>query len=59
MDVNRQQICWAHLKRDFIQISERTGASAEIVKSLLEQEQERFNLFATPLNFYIDRMSKD
>ena len=35
----------AHLKRDFIQISERIGASAEIGKSLLEQEQELFNLW--------------
>lgn len=45
VDVNRRQLCWAHLKRDFIQISERTGASAEIGKSLLEQEKELFNLW--------------
>jgi hypothetical protein len=45
VDINRRQICWAHLKRDFIQISERIGASAEIGKSLLEQEQELFNLW--------------
>ena len=45
VDVNRRQICWAHLKRDFIQISERTGASAEIGKVLLEQEKELFNLW--------------
>jgi transposase len=45
VDVNRRQICWAHLKRDFIQISERTGASAEIGKSLLEQERQLFNLW--------------
>jgi hypothetical protein len=45
VDINRRQICWAHLKRDFIQISERIGASAEIGKSLLEQEHELFNLW--------------
>lgn len=45
VDVNRRQICWAHLKRDFIQISERTGASAEIGKVLLEQERQLFNLW--------------
>ena len=45
VDVNRRQICWAHLKRDFIQISERIGASAEIGKVLLAQEKELFNLW--------------
>lgn len=45
VDVNRRQLCWAHLKRDFIQISERVGASAQIGKSLLEQEKELFNLW--------------
>ncbi|WP_445249619.1 IS66 family transposase, partial [Microcoleus sp. OTE_8_concoct_300] len=45
MDVNHRQLCWAHLKRDFIQISERVGVSAQIGKSLLEQEKELFNLW--------------
>lgn len=45
VDINRRQICWAHLKRDFIQIAERIGASAEIGKSLLEQEKDLFNLW--------------
>ena len=45
VDVERRQLCWAHLKRDFIQISERVGASAQIGKSLLEQEKELFNLW--------------
>ena len=45
VDVNHRQLCWAHLKRDFIQISERVGASAQIGKSLLEQEKELFNLW--------------
>jgi transposase len=43
--VANRQVCWAHLKRDFIQISERVGASAEIGESLLAQEKLLFNLW--------------
>lgn len=43
--LGQRQLCWAHLKRDFIQISERTGVSAEIGQSLLEQEKALFNLW--------------
>jgi transposase len=45
VDVANRQVCWAHLKRDFIQISERVGASAEIGESLLAQEKLLFNLW--------------
>jgi transposase len=45
VDVANRQLCWAHIKRDFIQISERVGASAEIGQSLLEQEKLLFNLW--------------
>jgi transposase len=45
VDVANRQLCWAHLKRDFIQISERIGASAEIGESLLAQEKLLFNLW--------------
>jgi transposase len=45
VDVANRQLCWAHLKRDFIQISERVGASAEIGESLLAQEKLLFNLW--------------
>ncbi|WP_373546631.1 IS66 family transposase [Chamaesiphon sp.] len=45
VDIANRQICWAHLKRDFIQISERTGVSAEIGESLLVQEKLLFNLW--------------
>lgn len=41
----RRQVCWAHLKRDFIQISERTGISAEIGIALLDQEKQLFTLW--------------
>ena len=45
VNVANRQVCWAHLKRDFIQISERVGASAEIGESLLFQEKLLFNLW--------------
>ena len=45
VDVANRQVCWAHLKRDFIQISERVGASAEIGEYLLAQEKKLFNLW--------------
>jgi transposase len=45
VNVERRQLCWAHLKRDFIQIAERTGVSAEIGKALLEQEKKLFDLW--------------
>ena len=45
VDVANRQLCWAHLKRDFIQISERVGASTEIGESLLAQEKLLFNLW--------------
>jgi transposase len=45
VDVANRQLCWAHLKRDFIQISERVGASSEIGESLLAQEKLLFNLW--------------
>ena len=56
VDVQRRQICWAHLKRDFIQLSERSGVSAEIGKSLLEQEKNLFNLWHEFRNASITRL---
>lgn len=37
-----RQICWAHLKRDFTRIAERSGVSGELGKALLEQEKLLF-----------------
>jgi transposase len=43
LDLSQRQLCWAHLKRDFTKISERSGESGRIGKLLLEQEQLLFN----------------
>ncbi len=42
LEVNRRQICWAHLKRDFTRIAERSGVSGELGRAFLAQEQVLF-----------------
>lgn len=42
LEVKGRQICWAHLKRDFTQIAERSGISRELGKALLAQEKLLF-----------------
>jgi transposase len=41
----RRQVCWAHLKRDFQAISERSGESQKLGEALLEQTKEVFRLW--------------
>jgi transposase len=41
----QRQLCWAHIKREFIKISERTGVSKLIGEALLKQEEELFKLW--------------
>ncbi len=38
----QRQVCWAHLKRDFTQIAERSGVSAQLGAELLKQQQLLF-----------------
>lgn len=40
--LERRQICWAHLKRDFQALSERSGKAGELGKELLEATGEVF-----------------
>jgi transposase len=42
----RRQICWAHLKRDFVAISERTGEAGQLGLALLAEERRVFALWA-------------
>lgn len=39
---DQRQVCWAHLKRDFTKIAERTGRSAHLGKALLKQQKRLF-----------------
>ena len=45
VDLEQRQLCWAHLKREFVKISERTGVSQQIGEDLLKQEEELFKLW--------------
>jgi transposase len=45
LDRLKRQLCWAHLKRDFIKISERPGFSGTVGALLLKQEKQLFNLW--------------
>jgi transposase len=56
VDKERRQVCWAHLKRDFIQISERKGVAGEIGEALLQQEKKVFNIWYKFRNGEIDRI---
>jgi len=39
---DQRQVCWAHLKRDFTQIAERSGVSAQLGAALLKQQKRLF-----------------
>jgi hypothetical protein len=43
--LERRQVCWAHLKRDFTKMAERCGVSGELGKALLEQQEQLFDLW--------------
>jgi transposase len=45
VDLNRRQLCWAHLKREFIKISERPGVSASMGMALVKQQEKLFELW--------------
>lgn len=42
---DQRQVCWAHLKRDFTKIAERTGRSSDLGKALLKQQKRLFSLW--------------
>ena len=45
VDTIRRQLCWAHLIRDFIKISERSGAAKRIGNTLLAHAKRMFKLW--------------
>jgi transposase len=45
LPLDQRQICWAHLKRDFTAMAERSGVSAELGQALLDIEQAIFALW--------------
>jgi transposase len=45
IDPRQRQLCWAHLKREFIAWSERTGETARLGLALLVAEKQLFTLW--------------
>lgn len=43
--LGHRQLCWAHLRREFIKISERPGVSTEIGTALVKQQEKLFELW--------------
>ena len=46
VEVSHRQICWAHLKRDFTKIAQRSGKSQQLGRALLHQHKKLFKLWA-------------
>ena len=42
LEVTQWQVCWAHLKRDFTAMAERSGVSREIGEALLRRQRRLF-----------------
>ncbi len=45
VDLKRRQLCWAHLKREFQKIAERSGVSRQVGRNLMAQEKKLFRLW--------------
>lgn len=45
VSLGQRQLCWAHLRREFIKISERPGVSSEIGNALVKQQEKLFELW--------------
>lgn len=45
VDLARRQLCWAHLRREFIKISERSGVSQELGTALVKAQEQLFELW--------------
>ena len=45
LDLQRRQLCWAHLKRDFQKLVERGGASQRLGEAFLAQVEQLFRLW--------------
>ena len=43
--IEQRQLCWAHLKRDFTKIAQRSGVSRELGEALLKQHEHLFELW--------------
>jgi IS1 family transposase len=51
----QKQFCWAHLKREFTKMAERSGVSQRLGQALLEQEKKLFALWYRVRDGTLDR----
>ena len=59
VDPLRRQVCWAHLIRDFIRISERGGEAGQIGNELLDYVRQMFALWRRVRDGTLDRRQVD
>lgn len=45
VNLERRQLCWAHLRREFIKISERPGVSKQLGTALVKHQEKLFELW--------------
>ncbi|MEG4812789.1 IS66 family transposase [Microcoleus sp. F8-D3] len=45
VDIEHRQLCWAHLAREFVKISERPGVCQELGTRLIQQQEKLFDLW--------------
>lgn len=45
IDIEQRQLCWAHLRRDFMRISQRSGIPGKIGEELLAYQSKVFTLW--------------
>jgi len=43
--IEQRQVCWAHLKRDFTKMAERSGVSGNLGTALLKHQEKLFELW--------------
>ncbi|NEQ84266.1 MAG: transposase [Moorea sp. SIO2I5] len=55
VDKERRQLCWAHLRRELIKISERPGVSKELGTALVKQQEKLFELWYQVLYGTLER----
>jgi transposase len=55
VDLAQRQMCWAHLKREFTKISQRSGVSRQLGRDLLAQQKKLFRLWHRVRDGTLDR----
>lgn len=57
LSIGQKQFCWAHLKREFTKIAERSGVCGQLGIALLVQEKKLFELWYRVRDGTLDRIS--